>query len=362
MTKTKLYLDVDGVFLRRTGRETARGTSEFELAQFAEVFLRWCIHNFDCRWLTSRSRRGDIGEVERAFRHASAASGLTGDAVGIRSLISSVPVANWGAWKASGIDPEEDFIWIDDNPEEASLEWLERNDLRQRYVHASTDLRPDDLTRVRGILTDFERAAHGLSVAELPERDGDGRVQYEITGGSNGAVERMGRLFLDVWAPDFDPRTKPIEVVENGSSRLVASRASEGDDTFPGNHEMHRLLNALADQSHAEVEHEISVGFDIEEVEDLLDPSELGDEQKLIRSNNVGLEQFWFRFPPILFRKIGPIEHASSNVGGPIIEAGYYVDPACDPGCCRPDGPFASMGDARAWMFLEYEKHTRRSL
>jgi len=36
--KTKLYLDLDGVVLRRTGRATARGSTEFEIASGALAF------------------------------------------------------------------------------------------------------------------------------------------------------------------------------------------------------------------------------------------------------------------------------------------------------------------------------------
>ena len=28
---------------------------------------------------------------------------------------------------------------------------------------------------------------------------------------------------------------------------------------------------------------------------------------------------------------------------------GYFVEPVCEPGCCRPFGPFATEAAARAW-------------
>ena len=36
--------------------------------------------------------------------------------------------------------------------------------------------------------------------------------------------------------------------------------------------------------------------------------------------------------------------------GGPIVSSGYYVMPHCGrPECCRPDGPFLSIDEAREW-------------
>lgn len=34
---------------------------------------------------------------------------------------------------------------------------------------------------------------------------------------------------------------------------------------------------------------------------------------------------------------------------GPLRAEGFYVDPYCDPGCCRPSGPFPSQEAAREW-------------
>jgi hypothetical protein len=53
----------------------------------------------------------------------------------------------------------------------------------------------------------------------------------------------------------------------------------------------------------------------------------------------------WFMDPPIRRLPVGFREVAD----GPIAEAGWYVDPFCDPQCCRPRGPFATEADARHW-------------
>jgi hypothetical protein len=151
--KTKLYLDVDGVLLRRTGQQTSRGLTDFQIANHATAFLRFCTDHFDCYWLTARSREGSIAEVERAFRHAGrnpAASEQDKD--DLKTLVSDIPVAAWRETKADAFSAEDDFYWIDDNPDQSSLSWLDQHDLSGRLVVAGTDRQPDDLSRVQGVL------------------------------------------------------------------------------------------------------------------------------------------------------------------------------------------------------------------
>ena len=147
--KTKLYLDVDGVVLMRTGQKTSRGLTEFQIANDATPFLRFCTDHFDCWWLTARSHEGSIAEVERAFRHVGrnpAASEQDRD--DLKFLVSGIPVATWGGMKADAFAAKEDFYWIDDNPDPVSKSWLDQHDLSGRLIVAATDRRPDDLNRV----------------------------------------------------------------------------------------------------------------------------------------------------------------------------------------------------------------------
>jgi hypothetical protein len=151
--KTKLYLDVDGVFLTRTGKRTSRGMTEFAIANGATDFLRYCTAYFDPYWLTARSHEGDIAEVERAFRQSVNTPMASGqDRDDLKALVSGTPVATWGETKADAFTREEDFYWIDDNPDALSITWLEEHGLSDRLVVASTDQHPDDLARVLGVL------------------------------------------------------------------------------------------------------------------------------------------------------------------------------------------------------------------
>ena len=149
MINIDLYLDLDGVILRRTGNTEFNGRVEFDVAPGAMEFLSWAIENFHCYWLTSRSHDGSIEEIERAFRFAIPTTNM---ATETRNLSRAIRPAQWGVEKISGIDLSRDFYWIDDNPDSGSVAALEAAGKSSRLIIASTDERPDDLERVRELL------------------------------------------------------------------------------------------------------------------------------------------------------------------------------------------------------------------
>jgi hypothetical protein len=71
------------------------------------------------------------------------------------ALKEAVRPAPWGKAKIEGIDLWKDFRWIDDNPDQVSLDRLERVGLAHCWVEASTDRQPDDLERVKGVLQEM---------------------------------------------------------------------------------------------------------------------------------------------------------------------------------------------------------------
>jgi hypothetical protein len=149
MREIDLYLDLDGVILRRTGHTDFKGRTEFEVAPNAMEFLSWAVENFNCYWLTSRSHDGSYGEIERAFRLAIPAANLPDN---LRMLIRAIRPASWGSRKVEGIDMSREFYWADDNPDQASEVALENIRLQSRLIIASTDQRLEDLARIRTIL------------------------------------------------------------------------------------------------------------------------------------------------------------------------------------------------------------------
>ena len=67
MSGIDLYLDLDGVILRRTGSSEFNGRVVFDVAPGAFEFLKWATENFHCFWLTSRSHDGTYDEIERGL-------------------------------------------------------------------------------------------------------------------------------------------------------------------------------------------------------------------------------------------------------------------------------------------------------
>ena len=144
-----LYIDLDGVILRRTGDTDFRGHTNFDVAPNAMELLAWAIETFNCYWLTRRSRNGSYIDIERAFRLALPATIIPEE---VRHLIRAIFPSPWGIKKLDGIDVSRDFYWVDDNPDDASVDVLEKGELRGRLIIASTDRDPDDLERVKFLL------------------------------------------------------------------------------------------------------------------------------------------------------------------------------------------------------------------
>ncbi len=162
MKNIDLYLDLDGVILRRTGRTDFKGRNEFVVAPGAMDFLSWAAEHFNCYWLTSRSHDGGYRGIERAFRFAVSANSLPEE---IMSAIHAIVPAPWVKFKIEGIDQSRNFYWVDDNPDEDSVSALEAAGKSSRLIIASVDKRPDDLTRVREVLE--AATANQRDVAQL---------------------------------------------------------------------------------------------------------------------------------------------------------------------------------------------------
>jgi hypothetical protein len=186
MSGIDLYLDLDGVILRRTGNTEFNGRVEFDVAPGAMEFLSWAVDNFHCCWLTSRSHDGSIEEIDRAFRFAIPTNNM---ATETKELIRAIRPAQWGVEKVSGIDLSRDFYWIDDNPDSGSVAALEEAGKSSRLIVASTDQRPDDLLRVRKLLT--KASSNQRDVAMV------GRFMKEINGDGGELSPEMAQWWWD---------------------------------------------------------------------------------------------------------------------------------------------------------------------
>jgi hypothetical protein len=143
----RLYLDVDGTLLRRSGHARLRG----ELAPAGDLgsFLEWATSRFDCIWLTSRDRDGGTDSIRAAFRQA---IGPGDEADRIDRLLCRVAPSVWSRCKAEGIDFATPFLWLDDAPEEESLDLLARHGAADAWVPVTIDQNPEDLKRAMDTL------------------------------------------------------------------------------------------------------------------------------------------------------------------------------------------------------------------
>lgn len=147
----RLYLDVDGTLLRRAGHARLRG--DLAPAEHLRPFLEWALARFTCVWLTSRDRDGGTAAVRAAFRQA---IGPGDEADRVDALLARIEPSRWQACKADAIDFAIPFLWLDDAPEEESLEQLDRHGTLDSWVPVAVDQRADDLRRA---MAELERKA-----------------------------------------------------------------------------------------------------------------------------------------------------------------------------------------------------------
>ncbi|MDF7826002.1 hypothetical protein P4B35_18370 [Pontiellaceae bacterium B12227] len=110
--KTKMYIDVDGVLLVKIGRKV-------QLAYKAEEFIRFAVSHYDCYWLTILCR-GDTETVLRNLRQYV-------DDETFRDLCRIKPT-DYQLLKTEAIDPDEEFIWVENELFQAEIQWLEDHD------------------------------------------------------------------------------------------------------------------------------------------------------------------------------------------------------------------------------------------
>jgi hypothetical protein len=142
-TDPLLYLDIDGVFLRR---RHAGMFDPFEIAPGCLDFLEWATSEFQCRWLSSRCRSGWPDGTRRAFRHAGAPLDDP------RWQVRLIEPALWSVNKTEAIDPASDFWWLDDDPTDDARYWLRAHRREDRLIHLSADQDPAALAVARSIL------------------------------------------------------------------------------------------------------------------------------------------------------------------------------------------------------------------
>jgi len=135
-----LYIDIDGVLL---GNGT-HGAYEVCLAKHAKEFLTFALENFDCYWLTTHCKDGNIEGAIKALKPYAGADFL--------QLVEQVQPVTWETLKTEAIQLSSDFYWVDDSPLQYEIDCLEENGCIDRWIDVCSRTNPDGLKEVMRIL------------------------------------------------------------------------------------------------------------------------------------------------------------------------------------------------------------------
>ena len=148
----KLFIDVDGVLL---GLDEGRA-NRAALARHACDFLEAALKRCEVFWLTTHCR-GSAGPVmQHLMRHTPQS-----ERERLLTLAGKVRPTRFETFKTEALPKaEEPFLWMDDSPTGAELDWLRARGWLDRWLWVDTREEPEDLLRAARWLDErLERSA-----------------------------------------------------------------------------------------------------------------------------------------------------------------------------------------------------------
>lgn len=133
MNKTKLYIDIDGVLL--TNKKTTA-------SEYACEFLNYCVKNFDCYWLTTHCK----GDNKNVLKYLNEYFNVE-----MNDTFNLIKITYWDKLKTEAIDFTSDFLWLEDNPFNAEIEILHKNNSINNLIVINLNNK-DELIRVKNII------------------------------------------------------------------------------------------------------------------------------------------------------------------------------------------------------------------
>jgi len=133
MNRSKLYIDIDGVLL--TNKKT-------RASDFACEFLNYCVSNFDCYWLTTHCKGDNKNVLKYLNQYFN---------VEMNDTLNLIKSTYWETLKTEAIDFTSDFIWLEDNPFNAEIEILNKNNAIDNLIVINLNNK-DELKRVMNII------------------------------------------------------------------------------------------------------------------------------------------------------------------------------------------------------------------
>lgn len=119
-----LYLDIDGVLLRKDGKP----------ARHLDEFLEFAVNNFHCYWLTTHCK-GSISPVLKRLHNKVSPTTY--------QLIHKIKPTNWQTWKTEAINFKHGFFWLDDGIFLTEEEVLIKNHVANNFIKVSAEFRDD---------------------------------------------------------------------------------------------------------------------------------------------------------------------------------------------------------------------------
>ncbi len=141
MQPVKLFLDIDGVLL---GKDRAR-PSRAALAEHAVEFLEFALANFQVFWLTPHCRGSAGPAVQHLLRHTPQS-----ERERVLGLAAKIRQTRFETFKTEALPQDEEmFLWIDDSPTGAELDWLRARGWLERWLWVDTREESEDLLRAK---------------------------------------------------------------------------------------------------------------------------------------------------------------------------------------------------------------------
>jgi hypothetical protein len=132
---TKLYLDIDGVLLTAKHTQAAPGVDEF---------IDFITQHFDCYWLTTHCKGDNAPAVRYLSRFLLPAT--------LEKLRLAVHPTNWDTLKTEAIELASDFYWLDDQPFQSEIAYLQAHGMADRLIIIDLN-RPDEFAVITKKLT-----------------------------------------------------------------------------------------------------------------------------------------------------------------------------------------------------------------
>lgn len=121
-----LYLDIDGVLLKKDGTPTEN----------IVPFLEYATKNFECFWLTTHCD----GDATKPFLYL--VSRVPKEAL---PFLEQIQPTKWKLWKTEGIDFSKDFLWLDDTRFEGEQNALAEKGALEKFILIDLKTNPNQL-------------------------------------------------------------------------------------------------------------------------------------------------------------------------------------------------------------------------